>query len=29
MYRKIPKYSDTQNICCNHPKFEQDGFSEE
>ena len=20
MYRKFPKYSDTQNICCNHPK---------
>ena len=19
-YRKFPKYSDTQNICCNHPK---------
>ena len=19
-YRKTPKYSDTQNICCNHPK---------
>ena len=21
MYRKIPKYSDTQNICCNHSKI--------
>ena len=20
-YRKNPKYSDTQNICCNHPKI--------
>ena len=21
IYRKFPKYSDTQNICCNHPKI--------
>ena len=21
LYRKFPKYSDTQNICCNHPKI--------
>ena len=21
MYRKFPKYSDTQNICCNHSKI--------
>ena len=21
MYRKNPKYSDTQKICCNHPKI--------
>ena len=20
-YRKIPKYADTQKICCNHPKI--------
>ena len=20
-YRKFPKYSDTQKICCNHPKI--------
>ena len=20
-YRKFPKYSDTQNICCNHSKI--------
>ena len=27
MYHKNPKISDTQNICCNHPKNEQDDFS--
>ena len=26
-YLKNPRSSDTPNICCNHPKFEQGGLS--
>ena len=27
IFRKNPKNSDTRKICCNHPKFKQDGFT--
>ena len=29
MKRKTPKNSDTQKICCSHPKIEQGGFTVE
>ena len=25
-YRKVPKYSDTLKICCNHPKIQKERF---